>query len=84
MTDDYQDSLAFLYVELRQGRIGTPAQVRAAYAQPFTMVNTADGPIAARYTDLLNNVAAGDSLLFRGWFMELLETAPAVRFVKLA
>ena len=56
------------YAELRGGVASTPAQARAIYPRAFTFINTADGPIDARYSDLVKAVQQGDSLMYRSWW----------------
>ena len=56
------------YAELRQGFASTPSAVRDVYPGAFSLINTADGPINARYADLQAAVAGGDIMMFRGWF----------------
>jgi hypothetical protein len=61
-------SLSAPYNELRGGVASTPAHVRDIYPGAFSVINTADGPISARFNDLRTAVQRGDILLFRGWF----------------
>ncbi len=56
------------YDELRQGITSTSSDVRRIYPQAYTVIYTADGPIDARFNDLVSSVRGGDGLLFRGWF----------------
>lgn len=56
------------YNELRGGVASTPAPVRATYPTAFSFINTADGPIEERYSELIEAVKGGDILLFRGWY----------------
>ena len=58
------------YKQLNQGNTSTTPDVRTAYPSSFTVIYTADGPIAQDFNQLVSAVAAGDSLLFRGWFAD--------------
>ena len=56
------------YVELRQDRFSTPAQVRDVIPEAFSVINIADGAVAAKHQQLQDAVKRGDILLFRGWY----------------
>jgi hypothetical protein len=55
---------------MREGLISVPAAVRAVYPNAFSVVNTADGPIVKRHSELLSAVKEGDILLFRSWYVD--------------
>ncbi|HVR85819.1 MAG TPA: hypothetical protein VMU54_15985 [Planctomycetota bacterium] len=56
------------YRELRGGSSSTPEAVREIYPGSFSVVNTADGPIEKRRTELVGAVKRGDVLMFRAWW----------------
>jgi len=56
------------YAELRQGYAATPQVIRDTYPAAFSFINTADGPVAERFAELVRAVSQGDVLLFRGWW----------------
>jgi hypothetical protein len=56
------------YRELRLGHAITREPARDVYPGAFSVINVADGDIAGNGNVLLNAIAAGDVLLFRGWF----------------
>jgi hypothetical protein len=58
------------YFDMREGLISVPAAVRAVYPNAFSVVNTADGPIVKRHSELLSAVKEGDILLFRSWYVD--------------
>jgi hypothetical protein len=58
------------YFDMREGLISVPSAVRAVYSNAFSVVNTADGPIVKRHTELLSAVKEGDILLFRSWYVD--------------
>jgi hypothetical protein len=58
------------YKELRQGYTSTASDVRLVYPKSFTVIYTADGPIAQDFNELVTAVEGGDVLLFRGWFAD--------------
>jgi hypothetical protein len=56
------------YAELRGGTASTPAMARAIYPRAFTFINTSDGPIDQRYSELVQSVQQGDVLMYRSWW----------------
>ena len=56
------------YTELKGGNASSPPLVRSVYPNGFTVVSVDDGPIDARYNDLLEAVKQGDVLSARVWF----------------
>ena len=56
------------YSELRKGAYSTPSLVRFFYPEAFSIVNTADGFIDARYSELVAAADRGDILMFRSLF----------------
>jgi len=56
------------YGELRSGCVGVPDGVRTAWPRAGRTIQSGDGDIYGRWDALLAGAAAGDILLFRGWF----------------
>jgi hypothetical protein len=53
---------------LREGIAGTPDSVKKLYPNAFSVLFTLDGPIAARFADLVQSVKRGDVIMFKAWF----------------
>lgn len=58
------------YFDMREGLISVPSAVRVVYPNAFSVVNTADGPIVKRHSELLSAVKEGDILMFRSWYVD--------------
>jgi len=58
------------YRELRGGTASTGPDVPLAYPSAFSMIVVNDGPIDARWADLVAGVRRGDILMTRGWFAD--------------
>ncbi|HLY11401.1 MAG TPA: hypothetical protein VKW04_19010 [Planctomycetota bacterium] len=56
------------YRELRGGTASTPELVREIYPGAFSILNTADGPIAQRRAEVVEAAKRGDILMFRAWW----------------
>jgi hypothetical protein len=63
-------SITAPYDELRGGVASTPQWVRDIYPNAFSVINTSDGSIDQRFSDLRAAVQNGDVMLFRGWFAD--------------
>jgi len=61
-------SITAPYGQLNMGCTGTPAEVRWAYPQAFSVFTISDTDITDDMAALVNSVTAGDVLFFRGWF----------------
>jgi hypothetical protein len=58
------------YRELRGGTAATAPEVPLAYPNAFSMIVVNDGPMDARWADLVAGVRRGDILMTRGWFSD--------------
>ena len=56
------------YLELRQNFTATPADAKFTYPNGFSVLYTADGPLAQDYNALVTSVSQGDVLMYRTWF----------------
>jgi hypothetical protein len=56
------------YGQLNMGVTGTPANVLQAYPSAFSVFTISDGDVTDNMSTLVNSVARGDALFFRGWF----------------
>ncbi|HLK62878.1 MAG TPA: hypothetical protein VKU19_05540 [Bryobacteraceae bacterium] len=56
------------YFSLHEGLAATPEAIRAVYPNAFSLINTADGPIAHRREELMSAIKHGDILLYRTWY----------------
>jgi hypothetical protein len=61
-------SITAPYGQLDMGDTGTPQQVLWTYPQAFHVFTVGDGDITDNFATLVNSVARGDVLFFRGWF----------------
>lgn len=76
---EFEQTLTYAYAapykELRSiaGSAGTaisPWRAQAVYPKCFTVINTADGPVAGRRGELVKAVRRGDILLYRAWWRD--------------
>jgi len=51
------------YNELRQGYTGTPANIRRIYPDAFCILRLADGPVKARWKELVASIRRGDVMI---------------------
>jgi hypothetical protein len=56
------------YGQLNMGCTGTPASVIQAYPKAFSVFTISDADVTDNLSALVNSVARGDVLFFRGWF----------------
>ena len=56
------------YFEVKQKNFRTPAPVRDVLTGAFSVVNVGDGDLDKNRAEIKAGVAAGDVLMFRGWF----------------
>jgi hypothetical protein len=61
------------YNEVRGGTLSTPADVRAAYPNAFSVLYIEDVDITPDISALTTGVQNGDILLFHGWFPEAVQ-----------
>jgi len=61
-------SITAPYGQLNMGVTGTPANVRLAYPQAFSVTTISDADVAGNMPALVKSVSLGDVLFFRGWF----------------
>jgi hypothetical protein len=56
------------YGQLNMGTTGTPPVVSWTYPQAFSVFTISDADVTDNWATLVNSVAHGDALFFRGWF----------------
>ncbi|HEX4086624.1 MAG TPA: hypothetical protein VHY22_17055 [Chthoniobacteraceae bacterium] len=56
------------YGQLDMGVTGVPAAAQWTYPQAFRVFTISDGDVTDNWDTLVNSVARGDVLFFRGWF----------------
>jgi hypothetical protein len=61
-------SITAPYGQLNMGVTGTPPDVLWTYPQAFRVFTISDADVTDNMTTLVNSVARGDVLFFRGWF----------------
>jgi hypothetical protein len=61
-------SITAPYGQLNMGVTGTPPDVVWTYPQAFSVFTISDADVTDNMTALVNSVARGDALFFRGWF----------------
>jgi hypothetical protein len=66
--NDQYYSITAPYGQLNMGVTGTPAEVLSMYPQAFSVFTISDGDATNNLTTLIQSVARGDALFFRGWF----------------
>jgi hypothetical protein len=48
--------------------VNTPAEVKAVYPQAWSVINSANANLSGSFSQLVQGVSAGDSILFHGWY----------------
>jgi hypothetical protein len=61
-------SITAPYGQLNMGMTGTPASVVQVYPNAFSVFTISDADVTDNFSTLVNSVARGDVLFFRGWF----------------
>jgi hypothetical protein len=56
------------YGDLRQGTTSTPSLAHAVYPGSFSVINTADGDLELKASELRAGVKSGDILMYRSWY----------------